>query len=123
MPGDFSEWSFATTTFDGTRDTLGQKQPPWDDVPIPCVNNDIHVLIKQITLNDFDITGPVNLNALFDSASLNYLTSRVRIAPPISLPIANRPLVDSFDDAVLEIEDVFGISVAERSNYSVLFRD
>ena len=55
MPANFPERCLATTTFDGTGNTLRQQQPPRDDVPVPCVDDDIHVLIEQIAFDDSNV--------------------------------------------------------------------
>jgi hypothetical protein len=39
-------------TFDGTRNSLRQQQPPRDDVSVPGVDDDIHILIKQVSINN-----------------------------------------------------------------------
>ena len=55
MSADFSEWSVASTTFDGTRNALRQQEPPRNDVAVPCVDDDFHVLIEQIAFDDGDV--------------------------------------------------------------------
>lgn len=55
MLTEFFEWRSAATTFDSTGNALRQQQPPRDDVPIPCVDNHIHVLIKQVAFDDGDV--------------------------------------------------------------------
>ena len=54
MLAEFFEWASATSLFDCTRDTLGQQQPPRDDIPIPSVDDCINVLIEEVAFDDGD---------------------------------------------------------------------
>lgn len=49
MFGQFFKWTGSTTFFYRARYTLRQQQPPRNNIAIPCVDDDVHVLIEQIT--------------------------------------------------------------------------
>jgi hypothetical protein len=48
---------------DHARDALREQQPPRDQVAVPRVDDDLHVLIEEIALDDGDATVEVLLIA------------------------------------------------------------
>jgi hypothetical protein len=52
--GQLAKRSFARTTSNRSRNTLGNEEPPRDDVAIPGVDDDVYVLIQQVPLDDGD---------------------------------------------------------------------
>ena len=54
MPAYFLERNGPASAFDGPGNTLGQQQPPRDDVAVPGIDNHFHILIEQIALDHFD---------------------------------------------------------------------
>lgn len=46
MSGDFTERLRAGSAFDRTGDTLGEEQPPGNDVPVPGVYEDVDRLVE-----------------------------------------------------------------------------
>ena len=49
---EFSERLQPSAPFDGPGDSLRQEQPPWDDVPIPGVDDHVNILVEQVSIND-----------------------------------------------------------------------
>jgi hypothetical protein len=49
---EFLEWADSTSPLNRSRHTVGQQQPPGDDIPVPGVDDHINVLIEKIALND-----------------------------------------------------------------------
>jgi hypothetical protein len=52
LAAELSERLQAATPFDGPRHALRQEEPPRDDVAIPRVDDDLDVLVEQVTVNN-----------------------------------------------------------------------
>lgn len=48
------EGLIAGAFLDGAGDALGEEEPPGDDVPVPGVDDAVHLLAQEISFYDFD---------------------------------------------------------------------
>ncbi len=50
MVENASSISFKAPSFDGTGHSLRNEQPPRDDVSVPGIDDDLHLLVKEVAI-------------------------------------------------------------------------
>ena len=74
---DFNERTVPGATLDRPGDALGYEKPPRNDVAIPCVHDDVDVLVEQVT---FDYVGLHRLRLRVSESSHDiFYVPRLRI--------------------------------------------